>query len=424
MTRRLDHLATRTQRNVCLPHILMAVVLVAGFQSGCGSGAPNETRTPSTGDTALDAALAKEVRLDGDFLVEPASKSFTATAMLPPILSIDEGIEEIVMQLPDAGGDISCFVYKEEGDVGGAAVRLGIAGIELIEREFGNFEVKRINGFYADVAGGVAYHGVEWLLASSGGSAQPKAISANKHGRGLACLHFDLGYRQTFERVFRGLLESFSDETPPPAPYYSEVIVSKLGDLKVGIESTRLTLDQDGDTEIRTASSLLIPVSASELATTTSSGRSWSRPNGTLINAHVTEGDEADDHTSLNLKWVDDEAWRVSGTFQGKELDSLLPHIEPIDTKLREFIVLTSVLKPKGDQSNAVMTEWVPNIDPTDVIQSKITTRAGNPLAVRIEAAGISFDLIRGEAGLIESAAFGIGSATLDMKVIYREGGL
>lgn len=396
--------------------------LAVALQVSCGKGVSDTPAKPSTGNAALDTALAMEVDLEGSFSVEPASQSFRANVPLSPTLTVDEGVEKIGMQLPGAGGEISCFVYESESDIGGSALRLSRSVVEVIEQNVGEFPLKKINGFYVGAAGGMPYHGVEWLLGSKNGSAQPKVIAANKHGRGLACLHSGLGFEQTFERIFRGFLESFSVQSPPPAPYYSEVIVSKLGDLPVGVESVHLTLDGDGDTEIRTFTSLIIPVDAQEVSATISTGRSWSRPDGSLINAHVSESDENEEHTNLGLIWSDDEGWGVSGMFQGKELESTLAHTGPIHSRLMDFIIMTRVLKPFGDQEVAETTEWVTDIDPTDVIPSKISISAQAPYQARVEAAGVSFEITRGQDGLLKSATIPIGSSVLKMNLVHREG--
>jgi hypothetical protein len=217
---------------------------------------------------------------------------------------------------------------------------------------------------------------------------------------------------------------SFESSHPPPQPYMTEVVVSTLGGLEVQAVNTSFTLDAAGDTEIWTETSVLMPRSAVDLEASYTSQRTWSRPNGTMINAHATESDLESQHTQLNLLFGKSGSWEVSGRFQGKSLQASLERDEWIDTSLAEYRGLHEEVVPKGEKQSLALVVWEPSADPTSVLEASFEIGAEDPSRFTGKVGPLELEGRRGADGFIDSAVMRLGPMELETKVVHRSGGL
>jgi hypothetical protein len=368
----------------------------------------------------------REATFAGESVIAPESGEYTARVGLPFRLRAEQDADVIDVTL---GGDdvsaMSCWIYKSPAELGATSMRLVRLGRSHFDENLGDFAVEQLSGLGAGVVGASAYHSVEWLYTDpEKGGAQIKAATANKHGRGIACLDLNLGYQASFFEVFETLVTSFESSTPPPEPYFTEVFVSSLGGLKVGVSSVAFSLDAEGDTEVFSDTSMLVPRSGQDVVVSYSSQRTWSRPNGTMINAYATESDIDQMHTELSLRYGKSESWEVAGVVKGKEFSASLERTEWIDTSLAEYYGLQDKVLPKGDKTQLELVIWEPSADPASVLQATYRVDPDDPSRLSIEVGPLKFEGNRGPEGLMDDAVMDMGSSALDLELVYRGGAL
>jgi hypothetical protein len=253
-----------------------------------------------------------------------------------------------------------------------------------------------------------------------------KAASANKQGHAIACNHWDAGYAKTFGRVFVELVRSFHrvDSGAAPDPYYKEVAIVRIGDLTVGVVTTTFTRDSEGDIQGIAEGSSLLPRSESEFIASYSKTTDWSAKNGNLINAFESESDVDKEQTSLSLKWDQERGWLVAGVYKGKEIEARLDHEEHIDSMLTEGLAAKYVLVPGGDHPSTTLTRWIPNADPTKVIDVPMTVDAQDVRYFTTKLGELEMRVLRDADGLPEIGTMNVGSGTMTIERIYQDGEL
>ena len=382
----------------------LAVVL-----AGCGGG---------SGLAGRELRDVEETRL------APDSGAYTARVALPFEFSAEDGADRIDIALGEETVAMSCYVYAEEADLGATSLRLVQGGRAYFDKEHGEFALKQLSGIRVGQVEGSPYHALEWTYSDpEKGSAQIKAATANKQGHGIACLDLNLGFRETFTRVFEGLVASFAAATPPRRPYFEEITVSTIGGLEVGVTWLRLTLDEDGDTRGEGVTSLLIPTGADDMLVSYKTRVEWARPDGSLINASVSDVDLEAESTRLDLR-QEDGIWQVRGHFKGKELNTPLKGGPWIDTLLTEYRRVRRELIPHGDQRVVRLAQWVPSADPTGVLQATFEVTPDEPLRYTMTAGPIVSTGNRSAEGFVDSSVVDLGANPLHTKVLYRSGDL
>ena len=79
-----------------------------------------------------------------------------------------------------------------------------------------------------------------YLVPTAGGKAAGLlkiALHADR-ARPIACLHDEVGYVRTFERLAKALFDSFESKSAAPKPEYTDTVILRLDKIPVGFEST------------------------------------------------------------------------------------------------------------------------------------------------------------------------------------------
>lgn len=386
-----------------------AALALALLLAGCGGGTGLGSRELNDGE---------ETRL------RPESGAYTASLALPFEFSSGDGVDQIDIALGEDASAMSCYVYAAEADLGVTSLRLVQGGRAYFDKELGEIALKQLSGIRVGEVDGAPFHALEWTYSDpEKGSVQIKAATANKQGHGIACLDLNLGFRETFTRVFEGLVASFASATPPPRPYFEEITVSTIGDLEVGVTWLRLTLDEDGDTRGEGVSSLMIPTGADEMLVSYKTRVEWARPDGSLINASVSDVDLETESTRLALT-QEEGVWQVRGRFKGKALNTPLKGGPWIDTLLTEYRRVRRELIPHGDRGIVRLAQWIPSADPTRVVEATFEVMPDDPLRYTMTAGPIVSTGNRSALGFVDSSVVDLGANQLHTKVLYRSGEL
>lgn len=349
---------------------------------------------------------------------------YRARLPLPFEVGETEGGTDQIQVALEGSVPIVCYVWEGESELGVTVMRTADLLFESLSQELGEIGHRSLTAIDAGALGGAPFHAASWLFTADASSlGLLKIAAANKQGRGMACNHWDAGYRQTFERVFSDLVESFQVAEPPPVPYYAEIFVMRMNDLPVGVEQLEFSMDAEGDTRVKHHSSTLIPTSQSELVSTYSVSVEWSRPDGALINSYSSETGVDGTHTELMLRRNEIRGWHVTGKLQDKELDADVEHEGSIDTSLGESIALRERLVPLGDETVVRQLRWVPEVDPTGVLDVSLEGVAGDPPGLRLRFGPIEMTAVRDPLGMARSGTVRAGRIEMALERVYQDGG-
>lgn len=381
---------------------------------------------PACTSTPMPDAMRREAAIGPPAEVVDAAASFLASLSLPFEQATDaEGIHEI--QIPLEGSvPIYCFVWPDEAEMGATALRTSRRILENLTASDITISEQRVLSLDSGAIADTAYQSVKSVFRMTSGDevggGLMKVAAANKHGRGIACSHWDAGYVDTFDRVFEELVRSFRAHDPGPEPYYKEIARVRLGELAVGVVTTTFTRDSEGDVQGISEASTLIPRSESEFKVSYSRTTDWSEQNGDLINAYEVETDLDAEHTNLALKWDRERGWHVAGLFQGKQIEADLDHDGVIDSMLSDLLVAKYRLAPRGERSEFVLARWIPDADPTRVIETVFSVDAEDVRQLTLKLGNLEMRALRDADGLPETISFDLPNTTMKLERIYQHG--
>lgn len=405
--------------------VVLSVALVGCAGDGVRSaGESTASKVASTGNAALDRELAVEADLDGE-AVYPLPDSLDYRGSLPLAYEFEggDGTDVFMMATKRPNDPISCVVYPHEVDLLVTAGRL-LRNFEAhIEKQLEPPIRKTLQQVVAGVSGAHAYHGLIRLWSNDKGFAQPKAVAGNAAGLGVVCVHLGLGHQKTLVGVLTHLMASLERAEPVAKPYFEEVAVAEFAGHAVGLVRVRMYLDSEGDSEILAESSMMLPTENGSLEEQYSSIRSWSRPDGSLINATETALDLDGVRTSLEIRPTEDR-WTVSGTYEGKPLDLVLEHRGKIDSELAEYLMFTRRLRPHGNQDRETQMGWSSDVDPSRVTESIFEVDPTDSSRIQHTVGPIQMQLERGSDGLPDRMTVPMGEGEISTRMLYRAGSL
>lgn len=393
----------------------VATVLIAALGPGCGS-------VPA-------GPLQREAAFGAPADVTDEGGAFRASLSLPFEQHVDaEGTLAIAMPI-EGSVPIYCFVWPDGSEIGVTAQRMAQLIFQELTETGHEISDRQIVALEAGVVGDTAYQAILSVFqirsAAGEGTGVMKVAAANKHGYGLGCNHWDNGYLATFRRVFEELVGSFRVRDPGVEPYYREISEIRIGELEVGVSSTTFRRDTEGDVEVISETSLVLPRSPSELLASYARDTNWSTPDGGLINAFFMESDIETRHTDLALSRSRKDGWQVAGSYQGKPIEAVLDHGGIIHSSLAEALALKHWLAPHGERSTLDLTRWSPGADPTRVIQASYRVDAEDERYVDVEiATGVTMRARRDDDGLARSGSLSVGNVTMLFERVYRHGEL
>lgn len=274
-----------------------------------------------------------------------------------------------------AESPLECYVFDDDMDLATLVVTLADLNIDATSNANGPVDNKSIYFLDAGAIDGVPFIALEWIYtvgeAPNALIGFTKVRAAINNGLPQACSHNFLGYRETFARAFEEFVRSARHTQNSAQPYYAEVLRQNLGDQAVGVAWMTYTLDVDGDTEVRTTDSALIPVDNSTISFTDSSTLSFSTPDGRLINEYSALVENGELVTKLELGRRNDGDWSVSGTFQGKPFEQTIDgEFEPV-SDLGQMRIAKELFA--GQHASSTIDIWAPQIDPTQFLQASLS---------------------------------------------------
>ncbi|HEX5787675.1 MAG TPA: hypothetical protein VFY03_05810 [Woeseiaceae bacterium] len=359
----------------------MAGAALAGCTSGTAMAQADVD--PSWPDWLRDAMLEE---YDG-IAYEPLSLGPVKTVMPGEIQERQEiGSGQFYARSNDgSGADFECWFYAEPIDMGVSIANVADAVIESTSDQHGPVGFRSVQHVDAGAIDGSPFLALEWLYtvgeAPNALATLTKVRAAESDGVHVICAHSLPGYRKSFAEGFAELVRQLDTDALTADPYYQEVYVFSINELNTGFARITMTLDEEGDTRVDTTDAMLVPVSATEVATSDSTSVSWSTPDGYLINALVSSAENGELSMNLALRPDENGVWAVDGSFSGKPISAELgDEAEPL-SPLGEMLATRSLLNA-SDVTSMELTSWVPDADPTVFTNMTLVHDTDSPGAI------------------------------------------
>ncbi len=321
---------------------------------------------------------------------------------------------------------LECYIFDTDADLGTLANTLTEIGIEATA-EANNGTVANRSVFAIDAGGidGKPFLAIEWIFTVGEGSNTVvgfnKVRVAANGAITQACSHNTPGYRESFAEAFATLVRSTQQPAPEYEPYFEELALQKLDGETIGTALVRYTLDEDGDTFIQTTTAALFPIGPDAVMSIDSSDKSWSTPDGYLINTFSASAENGELVSNLEFSRNDEDDWVVSGDLQGKALNEVISGDNYPLSELGQMQATQDLFA--GEESRVEFPVWVPDADPTQILTGSVTRDdADTALKGIIELGPMSLNAQFDEVGSVVDADMQLGPSTISFERIWTQG--
>jgi hypothetical protein len=234
-----------------------------------------------------------------------------------------------------------------------------------------------------------------------------------------------LGYQKTFETVARALIASLKTKDDAEMPYYSEINVASLRDMRMGYSIIEMRRDKDGDTKFVETDALLFTADSESLQARDDVHVDWIKPDGALINSKRVTSSNGEIEMDLALKPSDGANWQVEGKFKGKDVKETISGGVP-STWLSQTNMLRGLLAkedPIGAESS--QSDWL-GVDPGRLTETRMRVLAAidaKTYSVRQTAANTSADLVVDRTdGSVTRGIMQVGPVAITFDRVYVQG--
>ena len=331
----------------------------------------------------------------------------------------------------DVGTDapIHCEVVPEGFDMADMLRRTFDLTMQQVAEAQGKIEATHLEHSDAGAIGNVPFLATRWLYRVNDGK-EPrlgalKQLAFEKLGHGVYCAHLDLGYVATFDAIARAFAQSFEAPAGEAEPYFVEISIASMGGNRVGVSTTTLEKDAEGDTKAENVSSMIVLGPTGQLHSQDSVQREWLRPDASLISAVHVVASNGELTTNLRLNPGEGQ-WTVEGELQGKEVNLTLPAEPSPGTSVEQALELRKLLaaeEPAGAEHEMPM--WV-SADPTRFtsVRTRLLQKSGDAgVAAHANIGDVEIDLVLDKAtGTASSAEFSVGPQVLRLERVYQSG--
>ena len=376
---------------------------------------------------------AREVGSQAKQRIQSKDRFFRASApakSVAPVAQVDDAYHvslDIGTEAP-----IDCFVYSDGIDFASSVAQVSERAFESIGQSLGPVQRRAVDRVDAGVLAERPYLAADWMYqvqtAEGPKLGLVKHLVTSKEGRGLYCLHNEVGYHETFRSAVVSLLETLEYASPPVRkPYFSEITIMQLRGKKIGGTYTALSRDGE-DTRVDTHTFMLVPVSHDTLRASDSFDVEFARPDGSLINQIHVESEQGRVVSHLELNPAASEGWTVEGTFQEKQLSTRIGGEKAPGSWLSEAYAVRKALEAEfGPESRVELesTRWVPDADPTrllDATLSIVKRLDQDRFAARLSTLGLEADLVLDRTGSVSAGVLDMGAAKIEFERVHSTG--
>ena len=324
---------------------------------------------------------------------------------------------------------ISCEVLRGSRDLAALLAETAEISLGQLAKTNGEIEARVIEAIDAGALGAHPYMALRWVYrARRGGEARIgglKQFAADLGEAVVYCADDELGYVKTFDAVARAVAESLRIEGKAvDTGHFGEISVITLEGQRVGVASTVLSRDTEGDTQVRNKGAMLLQRTQGQLISQDTVEVQWVRPDGSLINALQVKAEQGKLTEDVALRRHDDGRWRATGTLAGKDVDFVL------DAAPSSYLAMAQARRQLMDRPNPVggsteATSWS-SLDLSRLLPAKATVLAAagpGTFAVREELGGVVIDAVLDrKTGTMASATIPLGALNLRLQRVHQHG--
>lgn len=400
--------------------------LSMGFTLLCSLAAPT---TAQELPKWLIEAKAREAKL-GELTEVSSTDGWLKTKVQGNVankVTLDDEAYQIGIQI-DGSVQVSCEVLKGTRDIARLMSRASEVSFEALQKRQGTIEFKAIEAADAGALEGNPFMTQQWIYrANLNGEKRVgglKQFVAALDQAVVYCAHDELGFAKTFDTLTKALTRHMTIQSEHvPKAHFREVSVMSLDDMRVGVATTTMTKDADGDSKVVTVSAMVIQSAPGKLVTKDSYRVEWVRPDGSLINALESAASNGELSEDVALKRADGR-WLVSGTLAGKEIEAELPSAPRSSVELaRDRRQLMAQPNPEGAKTEAMA--WMsPDLTRLVPVRATLLKPVGTTgFGSREELSGIVMEAVLDKnTGTLISAKMPIAARQLNVDRVFLQG--
>jgi hypothetical protein len=392
----------------------LRTTLLLGLLTGCATTSaskPEETPAEAAPTPAPKADLktlaARELPPLTKQRVAAPDGSFTGEVegAGAPTFQKQEGI--LIMSVPlGTQGPLTCFVYAEPLDAGGALSRLlGMVGQHTEIQLARTTDVRLIN------ESPTVYAEAQYLVNMPQGKAAglAKLMVHTNEQVPLVCTHDELGYTESFKRMTSGLASSLkASGEPKPAPRYAEFHLVRIQGHPVGFERRTVSAVAGGSKLTEVESSLFLPRTAKDMMTQDTRHKELADKDGRLVARDYARATNGELDIQMSLEQVKGREYHYEGTHSGKELKGNFKATQDLATDPSTAKLLREQLVPgkKKELTMQVYSAAANPVAPTDQVWRRESTEGRD---VTVEMGPMKVALTVDAQGMVEKAVVPVG---------------
>ena len=324
---------------------------------------------------------------------------------------------------------VSCEVLRGSRDLAALLAETAEISFGELSKTNGEIEARAVQSTEAGAVGHHPFLALRWLYRAKlkgelrvGGLQQ---FAADLGDAVVYCANDELGYARTFDAVARTLTTGLRlDGKPVDAGYFGEINVINIDGQRVGVASTTLTRDADGDTKVSNKSAMLLQRTPGQLIYQDVVDIQWVRPDGSLINALQVKAEQGRLSENLRLNPGEEGRWKAVGTLAGKDVEFELPKAPSSFVALAQARrQLMAAANPVGTSTEA--STWS-SLDLSRLLPTRATVLAPagpSAFAVREELGGVAIEAVLDrKTGTMASARMPIGPRTMTLERVHQYG--
>jgi hypothetical protein len=377
----------------------------------------------------LVEAKAREAKL-GDLTEVSSTDGWLKTKVPGSVASkvtLDDEAYQIGIQL-DGSVQVSCEVLKGTKDIARLMSRTSEITFEALQKLHGTIEFKAIEAADAGALEGIPFMTQQWIYrANLNGEKKVgglKQFVASLDQAVVYCAHDELGFAKTFDTVSKALTRHLTIQGEQvPKTHFRDVSVMSLDDTRVGVATTTMAKDADGDTKVVTVSAMVIQTAPGKLVTQDKYRVEWVRPDGSLINALESKASNGELSAEVALKRTDGR-WKVSGSLAGKEIEAELPSAPRSFLEMaRDRRQLMAQANPEGAKTEAMA--WMsPDFTRLVSVRATLLKPVGSTgFGSREELSGLVMEAVLDKStGTLISAKMPIAARQLSVDRVFLQG--
>lgn len=242
----------------------------------------------------------------------------------------------------------------------------------------------------------------------------------------LACLSVEFGYRESFDRVFNKMVDTWEILLVDRAdPFYREVYVSFINGTARGFADYSYETDADGDVVSKRKVAFMVATRPGEVSLSDVAGVEYVTTDGDMINSYVSSIENGELASSLSLNSAGDGEWLIEGEMKGKGVEFSIADGRNPSSLLAQSKNLKNLIAD-SQQNNLESWVWTPSADPSTFLPLKVLeiNRKADENEITIALGPIEMDSIVSDKGSAKTAIMSMGAFKIELERVVVEGDL